>query len=119
MIKIVDIEIKNALAFQISGKITEIDMKILLDKAKEKIKDNGNIVIFEKIDSFEGVEIAAIIEEFKYLYEIGMSNIIKFAIVTDKKWIEYIVNIEKKIFTNIQIKYFHFTEEKNAIEFLK
>lgn len=39
----IDINIDNALAFQISGKITESDMNLVLESAKEKIKVNGNI----------------------------------------------------------------------------
>ena len=119
MLEMIDIGINNAVAFQISGRITESDMNMVLGNAKEKIKSNGSIVILEKIDSFEGIEIAAIVEEFKYLFEVGMSNIAKVAILTDKKWIEHIVNIEDKIFRSIEMKCFPIEEQAEAIEFLK
>jgi hypothetical protein len=115
MLKMIDIGIDNALAFQMLGKITESDMNMVLRNAKEKIESNGNIVILEKIDSFEGIEIAAIVEEFKYLFEVGISNIVKIAILTDKKWIEHIVNIEDKIFSNIEMKCFAIEEQAEAV----
>jgi len=119
MLEMIDIGIDNAVAFQMSGKISENDMNMVLSTAKEKIESNGSIVIFEKIDSFEGIEVAAIIEEFKYLFEVGVSNIIKIAILSDKKWVEHIVNIEDKIFRSIEMKCFLIEEQEAAVEFLK
>jgi len=119
VIEMIDVGIDNALAFQLSGKITEIDMSMVLSAAKEKIESHGSIVILEKFNSFEGIEIAAIAEEFKYLFEVGMSNIVKVAILTDKKWIERIVNIEDRIFRNVEMKCFSLEEQAEAVQFLK
>ncbi len=119
MLEMIEVGINNAVAFRVSGKITENDMLLVLNKAKEKIECYGNIVFLEQIDSFEGVQIAALIEEFKYLYEVGMANINKVAILSDKKWIEVIANIEDKIFTSIDIKCFPIDDQQAAIEFLK
>jgi hypothetical protein len=119
MLTTMDIGIDNAIAFQMSGKITQNDMTVVLNDAKEKIQTYGNIVIFEKIVSFEGIEIAAIVEEFKYLLDVGMSNIKKVAICTDKKWISHIANIEDTLFSKIDIKCFLIEEQTEAIQFLK
>ena len=75
--------------------------------------------IYEEIQGFEGIELSAIIEEFKYLFEIGISNISKVAVVTDKKWIMKVASLEAKIFRNIDIKCFRFNEKPLAIAFLK
>ncbi|MEL0637147.1 STAS/SEC14 domain-containing protein [Marinomonas sp. TI.3.20] len=119
MLEIIEIGIDNALAFQMSGKITESDMNIVLSEAKDKIERHGQIVIYEKINSFEGVEIAAMMDEFKYIFDVGMSNILKVAILTDKKWIEQIVNFEGKIFSSIQMKCFTLEEQGQAVQYLK
>jgi len=119
MLKLIDIGIDNALAFQLSGKITESDMSMVLSAAKEKIESHGSIVILEQFDSFEGIEIAAIAEEFKYLFEVGMSNIAKIAILTDKKWIERMVKIEDKIFSSVEMRCFALEDQAEAIQFLK
>lgn len=119
MIEMIDIEIDNAIAFQMSGKITASDMSLVLNAAKAKIEQHGNIVLLEKIDSFKGVEIAALVEEFKYLFDVGIANIDKVAILTDKKWIARIVNIEDKIFKSIDMQCFTLDQQPQAIEFLK
>jgi hypothetical protein len=119
MLAMIDIGIDNALAFQMSGKITANDMQLILSNAKRKIETHGSIVILEKIDSFEGVEIAAVVEEFRYLFEVGMSNITKVAILTDKKWIAHIVNLEDKIFRNIEMRCFPTEAQVEAVKFLQ
>ncbi len=119
MLELIDINIDNAVAFRISGKVTEADMSVVLNSAKEKIERYGDIVIFEKIDSFEGVEVAAIVEEFKYLFDVGLSNIKKVAVLTDKKWLKYIAEIEAKIFKNIEVRCFALDKELQATMFLK
>jgi hypothetical protein len=119
MLEMLNIGIDNALAFQMSGKIIESDMQIVLSNAKGKIERHGSIVIFEKIDSFDGAELAAILAEFKYLVDVGMSNVTKVAILTDKQWIAHIANIEDKIFSGIDMKCFPIEEQPAAIAFLK
>lgn len=119
MIEMIDIGIDNAVAFRMARKITESDMSMVLADAKRKIEYYGKIVIFEQIDSFEGIEIAAIVEEFKYLFEVGISNISKAAVLTDKKWLEHVVKIEDKIFKNIEMKCFSIEDRDSAITFLK
>jgi len=119
MLRIIDIGIENATAFCILGQITKADMSIVLSNAKEKTERYGNIIIYEEIQGFQGIEFSAIIEEFKYLFNIGISNISKVAVVTDKKWIMKVTSLEAKIFRNIEIRYFRLNEKSLAIEFLK
>jgi len=119
MLKLIDIKIDNAVAFEVSGKVTEDDMVLVLNDVKQKIERYKQIVLFERIDSFNGVEIAAMLEKFKSLFEVGLSNIVKIAIVTDKKWLSQIVNIEDKFFRKIEMKSFSVEEQGQAIEFLK
>ena len=118
MIKLLDIGIEYAVAFSISGKITEENMVFILNEAREKSKQNENIVILERIESFDGVSFSALIEEFKYLREVGFSNMKRVAVVTDKKWIAPIVNIEDKIFRSMDIKCFPLDQQDEAVKFL-
>ena len=119
MLKIIDIGIENATAFCILRKITKVDMSTVLSHAKNKTERYGSIVIYEEIQSFNGIEFLAIIVKFKYLFEMGLSNILKVAVVTDKKWVMKVANLEAKIFRNIEIKCFRLNEKSLAIEFLK
>lgn len=119
MLEMMEIGIDNAVAFCVSGKITERDMSLVLSEAKKKIEQYGNIVLFERIDSFEGIELSAIADEFEYIFKVGISNMKKAAVITDKKWIETIVNIEGRIFKNIGMKCFSTEDQDSAIEYLK
>jgi hypothetical protein len=118
MLKMLDIGIDNAVAFEISGMITEADMSLVLDSAKEKSDRFGQIVIFEKVDSLGGVEFSAVVQKFKYLYNVGISNIDKIAIVTDKAWMKTVVEFEDKIFTGIDMRFFLAGDEDEAVAFL-
>lgn len=119
MLEMLDIGIENATAFRMSGKLTESDVSLVLSDTKEKIESYGNIVMYQEIESFEGIELAAIFEEFKYLFDVGISNVTRAVLVTDKKWLEKLVKVENKIFKNIAMKYFSFDEKELAIKFLK
>lgn len=119
MLKLFDIGIDNAVALTISGKISEEDMSLVLNSLRNKIDTYGDVVILEKIESIGRVEFSAVIEKFQYLFDYGISNIKKVAILTDKDWIEEIVDIEDSIFSKIDMKSFHLHEQDKAIEFLK
>jgi hypothetical protein len=119
MITVLDIGINQALAFELSGKITEQDMTLLLSAAKEKIQRYGDIVIFEKVLSFKGVELAALVEEFKYLYHMGLSHISKVAILTDQSWMAPIVALEDQLFTEVAMQCFALDNYDGAIDFLR
>ena len=119
MMEMIDIGIDSAVAFRMHGKITKDDMSFVLSEMSRSVEQHGEITIYEQIDSFDGVEIAAIAEEFKYLVDVGFSNIAKIAILADKNWIERIVSIENQIFRNIDMKCFPLDNQDKAIAFLK
>ncbi|MBT8491118.1 MAG: STAS/SEC14 domain-containing protein [Deltaproteobacteria bacterium] len=119
MVEMIDVGIDRAVAFRIDGKVKETEMVHFFSEAKAKIELYENIVVYEEIVNFSGIEIKGIIAEFKFLHEIGLSHIEKIAVVTDKKWLEKIVGVEDKIFKSIDIKTFSTEEKDKAIEFLK
>ena len=118
MLNFIDIGIDNAVAFHLSGKITEGDMEQVLSAATEKIKDHGQIVVYEELDDFTGIELKAIYKELKYLIHQGLSNISKVAVVTDKQWVQKIAGIEDRLFTGINIQCFSPEEKDRALNFL-
>ena len=86
MLEMIDIGIDRAVAFRMEGKFTKSEMVQVLSEAKAKIELYKKIVVYEEITSFSGIELKGIVEEFKFLHEVGISNIEKMAVVTDKKW---------------------------------
>jgi len=119
MVEIFDIGVENAVAFRVSGKISKADMTRIFEKCKQKIVQHGDIVLLEKIESIGGIEVSALLEEIKYLFEMGLANIKKVAVLTDKIWLEKVVAIENKFFPKIEIKCFAFEQQSVAVEFLK
>ncbi|MFT7300652.1 MAG: hypothetical protein ACI89Z_001114 [Porticoccus sp.] len=55
ILEMIDIGIEHSVAFRISEKVTESDMSLVLTDVKEKIERHENIVLLEKIESFEGI----------------------------------------------------------------
>lgn len=119
MLTMIDIGIDNAVAFTLSDKMTKDDMKRILMDVEAKTIDHGGIVIYEEIDSFSGIEFAAIIEEIKYLISNGLKHIMQVAVVADANWIKKVVEVEDALFRKIDIKYFTFAEKPQAITFLQ
>jgi len=119
MLEFIDIGFDKAIAYRIGGKITEEDMTSAMSLFKEKIDNGEKLILYQEIVSIGGVEFDAMVEKLKFLSEVGFSHFSKVAIVTDKKWLNKIVDIEDKLFKNIDIKGFPIGEKDKAIEFLK
>lgn len=115
----IDIGFDKAVAYRLEGKITEEETTSIFSIFKEKIEKGEKLILYQEIVSIGGVELDAIIEKFKFLFDFGISHFSKLAVVTDKKWIHKIVDIEDKIFRNIDMKGFSLEEKDKAIEFLK
>jgi len=118
VVEIFDIGVENAVAFRIWGKISKGDMTKIFEACKEKIAQQGDIVLLEKIESMGGIEVSALFEEIKYLFELGLADIKKVAVLTDKSWVEKVVAIENTFFTKIEIKCFAFEQQPAAVAFL-
>jgi len=119
MLELIDIGIEKAVAYRWGGKITEDDMTLALSAIKEKIENYGDVCIYQEIESFGGVGFDAIVEEFKFLSDVGLSNISRIAVVTNKKWMHKIIDLEDKLFKKIDMKSFSIEDKNKAIEFLK
>lgn len=119
MLTLIDIGIDNAVGFSIEGKITKEDMSRVLNAVKEKGEQHADILLYEEIESFGGVEFRAMVEKLSFLWETGFSNVRKIAIVSDKQWVHTVIDVEDKIFRSIQMKSFDQDEKQAAVEFLK
>ena len=106
MLEIIDIEIEKAVAYRLGGKITEDEMRLVLSALREKIENYGEVLIYQEIESFGGVEFDAIVEKFKFFFDVGISNISRIVVVTHKKWMHKIIDLEGKLFKKIDMKGF-------------
>lgn len=119
MIEIIDIGIENAVAYRLEGKITEEEMTSILTLFKEKIEKGEKLIVYQEVVSIGGAEFDAMIEKFKFIRDFGFSHFDRIAVVTHKKWLHKIVDLEDKIFRNIDMKGFSVDQKNLAVEFLK
>jgi len=119
MIEMMDIGMADALAYRIEGKITEEDMNTILAIFKEKIEKNQNLIVYQEVVSIGGAEFDAMIEKLKFFLEFGLSHFSRIAVVTHKKWLHKLVDLEGKLFKGIEMRGFPKEEKDQAIEFLK
>ena len=119
MIEMLDIGIKNVVAYRVEGKVTEGEMKSVLSIFKEKIQADMKLSIYQEIVSVGGAEFDAIIEKLKFFYEFGVSNYDKIAVVTHKKWMHKIIDLEGKLFKKFDMKGFSIDDKDKALEFLR
>jgi len=119
MIEMIDIGLEDAIAYRVEGKITEEEMKTVLSVFKEKVNKNEKLIVYQEVISIGGAEFDAIIEKLRFFLEFGISHFSKIAVVTHKKWIHKLVDLEGKLFKGIDMKGFSKEEKDQAIVFLK
>ena len=121
MLEMIDIGLDNAVAYRLGGKITEEEMTSALEIFREKIATGEKLVIYQEVERIGGAEFDAMVGKFKFFKEIGFnfSHFSKIAVVTHPKWLHKIVDLEDKIFKNVDMKGFPIEEKDKAIEFLK
>ncbi len=119
MLEMINIGVENAVAYRLEGKITEDDMTSILDIFKEKIDKGEKLNVYQEVVSIGGVELDAMIEKFKFFRDVGFSHFDRIAVVAHTKWLHKLVDLEDKIFRNINMKGFSVEEKDQAVEFLK
>ena len=119
MLEIIDIGVEKAVAYRLEGKITEEEMLSVLSIFKEKIESSEKLIVYQEVVSIGGTEFDAMVEKFKFFKEVGMSHFSRIAVVTRKKWIHKLVDLEGRLFKNIDMKGFSIEDKDKAIEFLK
>ncbi len=119
MLEMLDIGLENVIAYRVGGKVTEQEMKSVLSLFREKIELGEKLIIYQEVVSIGGAEFEALAEKFKFFWDVGMSHFSRIAVVTHKKWLSRIVDMEDKLFKNIRMKGFLLEEKEQAIAFLK
>ena len=119
MLTMLDIGVDRAVAYRIEGKITDGDMELVTSVMREKISTFGGIVIYQEIESFKGIEFEAMVDKTKFFLEMGTSHIKRIAVVTHKDWMKKIIELEGKLFRNIDMKAFLTENKGDAIAFLQ
>ncbi len=119
MIEMIDIGFEDAVAYRLAGKITTEEMKKLFDLFRAKIEKGEELLVYQEVESFGGIELDAIVEKLKFLKEFGLSNFSKIAVVTPKKWLHKLVDLEDKLFRSVDMKGFSLEDKEAAVSFLR
>jgi len=119
MLELIDIGVEKVIAYRVGGKVTEEEMTSVLALFKEKIAKDEKLIVYQEVVSIGGVELDALVEKFKFFKEVGFSHFSRIAVVTHKKWIHKLVDLEDKLFKSIDMKGFPLEEKDKAIEFMK
>ena len=121
MLEMIDLGDEKIIAYRLGGKITEEEMTSALDIFRERIEKGEKLFVYQEVVSIGGAEINAMIEKFRFFKELGFnfSHFSKIAVVTHSKWLYKIIDLEDKIFKNVEMKGFPVEEKDKALEFLK
>ncbi len=119
MIELIDIGYEKAIAYRLEGKLTQKEASSIFSMFREKIDKGEELILYQEIVSIGGFEFDVIIEKLKFLHDFGLSHFRKVAVVTHKKWLHKIVDLEGKLFKGIDLKGFSIDQKDKAIEFLK
>jgi hypothetical protein len=121
MLEMIDIGSEKIIAYRLGGKITEEEMTSVLSIVRERIDKGEKLLVYQEVESIGGAEFDAMIEKFKFFKDVGFnfSHFNKIAVVTHSKWLHKLVDLEDKIFRNVDMKGFPVEEKDKAIEFLK
>lgn len=118
MLEFIDVYQDDALAWRIDGKVTEDDMQAAFEAVKQKIEAHGHVCLYQEIGSFGGVEFDAIMEKLQFLGSVGISAFKRIAVVTDKRWMQRVIEWEDRVFRDIDMRAFSTQERDRAMNFL-
>jgi hypothetical protein len=119
MLEIIDIGIPDAVAYRLGGKITEDEMTSVIALFREIIDRGEKLIVYQEVVSFGGVAFDAMTEKLRFFLDVGLSHFNKIAVVTHKKWIHQLVDLEGKLFRDIDMKGFSIEDKDKAVAFLK
>lgn len=119
MIEMIDVGVEDVIAYRVGGKVTEEEMKDILALFQGRIDKGEKLNIYQEVVSIGGVEFEAMAEKFRFFREVGFSHFNRVAVVTHKKWIHHLVDLEDKLFRSIEMKGFSIDDKDEAVAFLR
>lgn len=88
----------------VSGKVTADDIKSAVSGLSDAYEKWGKLKIYEEIGDLDGIEPAALWQDLRSVHA-HRDKIAKVAVVSDKKWVEYIAEIAEE-FVDFEIETF-------------
>ncbi|AUJ25857.1 STAS/SEC14 domain-containing protein [Virgibacillus dokdonensis] len=109
MIKITPAKMDNAIEVEVQGKVEKEDLNLFEEFFTMKKQEYNKVNILLLLDKMEGMSLKGVLEDLKMVQH--LKYIQKLAIVSDKKWIEIGVKLERLLpETNVE----HFIPENKV-----
>jgi hypothetical protein len=105
------------IAYEIDGHFTADDMRAFMERIDELTSLGKKALLYQDIESYDGVDISAVIEKFKNMGTLW-SGIEKVAVIGDARWLEVYIKVFDPI-TPQQMKHFKTTEKDEAWAWLE
>lgn len=119
MIKIEQIAGNEIYSFTVGESISEADSQEFLDFLELHADDGNKIHLIGIIKSFPGFENFKAFSATMKLKAKAISAIGKYALLTDKSWLDTAILIGDFLIPQIPMKQFHLNEQDAAVEWLK
>lgn len=121
MIEIIPFEEANIVGLKLAGKIDEESYNTAINAINMALEKNPKIRIYAEVVSIGGMSLETFFENIrvKFQYFRELDRFEKEAVVSDKKWLEPLVDISDAIFRSVDVKYFPFENKKEALEWIR
>ncbi len=118
MIELIDTNSPRAVALKICGKIEKSDIDAVINAVEKKLEHSEKLGVYVELESFGGISIDALVEDLMF----GIPNVKHFdkkAVVSDKNWMEKLVEVGDKFFPSIEVRHFSPEEKEDAMDWVK
>lgn len=114
MLEILHLDDPRVIGMRIGGKVSDDDMKRMIDAAELKLTalgEGGRLRVYVEVESLGGIELDALIKDLRF----ALSHFRDFerkAVVSDKAWMRRMAKIFDPLFPNIELRHFS-TEQRD------
>ena len=117
MIEIISTPNQNIVGFNIDGKIESTDIEKVTNLVEEKLKSQTKLRVYVEVKNLQGISLEAFWEDLKFALR-HLKDFEKKAVVCEESWMSKLAAASNKIFLNIEVKCFSFSEKDQALEWI-
>lgn len=121
MIKKIEINNKNIFAYKIEGRITESEVKEVLQDIQKGIDTLDHLNLYVEVKEMDKIELAALKERFSFIfsnYKSLVNKVKKVSLVSDENWLQKLAQGIYYLIPKIEQRSFSFEEKDQAKQFV-
>ncbi len=117
MLELIPTGSDQVVGLHVQGKIETADFEKVIREIEDKLKLYPKLRIYAEIESLEGMSPEALWKDLKFTVQ-HFRDFEREAVVSDQRWLEKWSNFSNKLFSSIEVKYFHFDQKQQALEWV-